>query len=99
MPPLDTLQISMDQKVMEKQREEEERRRELAQDLVQYWVIYQRTEDSHDADINYKHQEGPGASVINPESLGAASMQVFQVQHLYFRCLWLFGSFGGTVQE
>ncbi|XP_060792986.1 RIB43A-like with coiled-coils protein 1 [Neoarius graeffei] len=74
----DTLQISMDQKVMKKQREEEERRRELAQDLVQYWVIYQRTEDSHDADINYKHQEGPGASVINPESLGAASMQVFE---------------------
>ncbi|KAF4077982.1 hypothetical protein AMELA_G00194300 [Ameiurus melas] len=74
----DALCISMDQNLMEQQREEAERRRELAQELVQDWAIHQRSEDSRDADINYNHQGGPNVSLVNQESLGPASMQVFE---------------------
>lgn len=81
---LDALCNSMDQKLMEQQREEEERRRELTQELVQYWEMYQRSEDSRDADINYNHQGRPNVSLVNQEALGPASMQVFQV------FLWFF---------
>lgn len=70
--------ISMDQKLMTQQREEAERKRELAQELVQDWAIYQRSEDSRDADINYNHQGGPDVSLVDQESLGPASMQVFE---------------------
>lgn len=64
---------------MEQQREEEDRRRELAQELVQYWTMSQRSEDSRDADINYNHQGEPSVGLVNQEALGPASMQVFQV--------------------
>ncbi|MCJ8741458.1 hypothetical protein PDJAM_G00071040 [Pangasius djambal] len=74
----DALCISMDQKLMEQQREEEERRREKAQELVQYWAMYQHSEDCRDADINYNHQGEPSVSLVNQEALGPASMQVFQ---------------------
>lgn len=84
---LDALCISMEQKLMEQQRDEEERRRELAQELVQYWEMEQRSEDSRDADINYNHQEEVSVSLANQESLGPASMQVFQV---FLWCLKLF---------
>lgn len=79
MPPSGALCISMDQKLMTQQREEAERKRELAQELVQDWAIYQRSEDSRDADINYNHQGGPDVSLVDQESLGPASMQVFEV--------------------
>lgn len=78
MPP-DALCLSMDQKLMEQQREEEERRKELAQELVQYWGMYQRPEDSRDADINYKPKGGSSVTFVDQNSLGPASMQVFQV--------------------
>ncbi|XP_060750333.1 RIB43A-like with coiled-coils protein 1 [Tachysurus vachellii] len=74
----DALCLSMDQKLMEQQREEEERRRELAQELVEYWEMNQRPEDSRDADINYKHKGGSSVTLVDPNSLGPASMQVFQ---------------------
>ncbi|KAM9445828.1 RIB43A-like with coiled-coils protein 1 [Clarias gariepinus] len=74
----DTLCISTDQKLIEQDRKEDSRRRELAQDLVQYWATYQRSEDSRDADINYNHQGGASVSSVNQDSLGPASMQVFQ---------------------
>lgn len=83
MPPIDALSISMDQKLMEQEREEEERRKELSQELVQYWAMYQRSEDSRDADINYNQQGGSSVILVNQNSLGPASMQVFQV----FTCI------------
>ncbi|KAG7323690.1 hypothetical protein KOW79_013392 [Hemibagrus wyckioides] len=78
----DALSISMDQKLMEQEREEEERRKELSQELVQYWAMYQRSEDSRDADINYNQQGGSSVSLVNQNSLGPASMQVFQGEGL-----------------
>ncbi|XP_072512525.1 RIB43A-like with coiled-coils protein 1 [Salminus brasiliensis] len=75
---LDTLRVSIDQMVLGQQREEERRRRELAQELVQYRALHQRAEDSRDADINYKRQGAPEANLSGEESLGPASMQVFQ---------------------
>ncbi|KAI5095591.1 RIB43A-like with coiled-coils protein 1, partial [Silurus meridionalis] len=65
----DALSISMDVNAMEQQIEEEKRRKELEQELVQYWAMYQRSEDSRDADLNSKHQGG---------SLGPTSMPGFQ---------------------
>lgn len=60
---------------MQQKQEEEELRRELGRDLVQYRTIYQRAEDSRDADINYGRQGAPDVSI---SALGPASMQVFQ---------------------
>ncbi|KAK3519127.1 hypothetical protein QTP70_018854 [Hemibagrus guttatus] len=76
----DALSICVDQKLMEQEREEEERRKELGQELVQYWAMYQRSEDSRDADINYNQQGGSSVSLVNQNSLGPASMQVFQLK-------------------
>lgn len=65
---------------MQQKKEEEEFRRELAQDLVQYRAINQRAEDSRDADINYSRQAAPDASIsVSDPALGPASMQVFLV--------------------
>lgn len=78
---------------MEQQRKEDEQRKELAQELVQYWAIEQRSEDSRDADINYNYQDGPSVSLVNQESLGPSSMQVFQVFICsVFMVLWGFVS-------
>lgn len=78
---------------MEQQRKEDEQRKELAQELVRYWAIEQRSEDSRDADINYNYQRGPGVSLVNQESLGPSSMQVFQVVICsVFMALWGFVS-------
>lgn len=85
---LDALCISMERKLMEQQRDEEERRRELARELVQYWAMDQRSEDARDADINYNRQERPGVSLANQESLGPASMQVFQVVYCCVLSSW-----------
>ncbi|XP_073678944.1 RIB43A-like with coiled-coils protein 1 [Garra rufa] len=63
---------------MQQNKEEEELRRELSQDLVQYRAIYQRAEDSRDADINYDRQGAPNACIsVSDSALGPASMQVF----------------------
>uniref|UniRef100_W5L0Z7 RIB43A-like with coiled-coils protein 1 n=1 Tax=Astyanax mexicanus TaxID=7994 RepID=W5L0Z7_ASTMX len=75
---LDTLRVSIDHMVLEQVKEEEQRRRELAQELQQYRALCQRPEDSRDADINYKHQGAPSVYLPSEESLGPASMQVFQ---------------------
>lgn len=60
---------------MQQKQEEEELKRELDRDLVQYRAMYQRAEDSRDADINYDRQGAPDVSI---SELGPASMQVFQ---------------------
>ncbi|XP_015460676.3 RIB43A-like with coiled-coils protein 1 isoform X1 [Astyanax mexicanus] len=75
---LDTLRVSIDHMVLEQVKEEEQRRRELAEELQQYRALCQRPEDSRDADINYKHQGAPSVYLPSEESLGPASMQVFQ---------------------
>lgn len=72
---LDLLRLSLDEMAMREKQEEEELRRELDRDLVQYRAIYQRAEDSRDADINYDRQ---GAPDVAYSELGSASMQVFQ---------------------
>ncbi|XP_066526590.1 RIB43A-like with coiled-coils protein 1 [Hoplias malabaricus] len=74
----DKLHVSIDRMVLEQQREDEQRRRELLDELVQYRALYQRAEDSRDADINYKRQGALELNVSSPESLGPSSMQVFQ---------------------
>ncbi|XP_028849914.1 RIB43A-like with coiled-coils protein 1 isoform X1 [Denticeps clupeoides] len=88
---LDALSLSHDQMYIQKQKDEEERKAELARDLVQYRAVHQRPEDSLDADLTCDLK---GASMIAfsvPEwELGPASMQVFQV------CRCLIGS-GGRV--
>ncbi|KAI7794230.1 RIB43A-like with coiled-coils protein 1 isoform X1 [Triplophysa rosa] len=71
----DLLRLSLDEMAMQQKHEEEELRRELGRDLVQYRTIYQRAEDSRDADINYDRQGAPDVSI---SALGPASMQVFQ---------------------
>ncbi|XP_016129427.1 RIB43A-like with coiled-coils protein 1 [Sinocyclocheilus grahami] len=74
----DLLRLSLDEMAMQQKKEEEELRRELAQDLVQYRAIHQRAEDSRDADINYGRQGAPNASIsVSDSALGPASMQVF----------------------
>ncbi|XP_064154976.1 RIB43A-like with coiled-coils protein 1 isoform X1 [Anguilla rostrata] len=56
--------------------EEERRRAELSQELVQFRATHQRAQDSRDADLNFKEL------ALNPpvseEELGPSSMQVFQ---------------------
>ncbi len=65
---------------MQQKKEDDELRRELAHDLVQYRAINQRAEDSRDADINYSRQAAPDASIsVSDSALGPASMQVFLV--------------------
>lgn len=79
----DLLRLSLDESAMQQKKEEEELRRELAQNLVQYRAIHQRAEDSRDADVNYVRQAAPDASISVPDSsLGPASMQVFLVSIL-----------------
>uniref|UniRef100_A0A8C2E4C4 RIB43A-like with coiled-coils protein 1 n=1 Tax=Cyprinus carpio TaxID=7962 RepID=A0A8C2E4C4_CYPCA len=74
----DLLRLSLDEMAMQQKKGEEELRRELAQDLVQYRAIHQRAEDSRDADVNYGRQAAPGASIsVSGSALGPASMQVF----------------------
>ncbi|XP_016333866.1 RIB43A-like with coiled-coils protein 1 [Sinocyclocheilus anshuiensis] len=74
----DLLRLSLDEMAMQQKKEEEELRRELAQDMVQYRAIHQRAEDSRDADINYGRQAAPDASIsVSDSALGPASMQVF----------------------
>ncbi|XP_016351320.1 RIB43A-like with coiled-coils protein 1 [Sinocyclocheilus anshuiensis] len=74
----DLLRLSLDEMAMQQKKEEEELRRELAQDLVQYRAIHQRAEDSRDADINYGREGAPNASIsVSDSALGPASMQVF----------------------
>ncbi|XP_043080243.1 RIB43A-like with coiled-coils protein 1 isoform X2 [Puntigrus tetrazona] len=74
----DLLRLSLDEMVMQQNKEEEELRKELAQDLVRYRAIYQRAEDSRDADINSNRQVAPDASIsVSDSALGPASMQVF----------------------
>ncbi len=74
------LRLSLDEMAMQQKKEEEEMRREFAQDLVQYRAINQRAEDSRDADINYVRQTAPDASIsVSDSALGPASMQVFLV--------------------
>ncbi|KAK9954144.1 hypothetical protein ABG768_016240 [Culter alburnus] len=74
----DLLRLSLDETTLQQKKEEEELRRELARDLVQYRAIHQRAEDSRDADINYDRQEAPDASIsVSDSALGPASMQVF----------------------
>uniref|UniRef100_A0A8C1P7Z2 RIB43A-like with coiled-coils protein 1 n=1 Tax=Cyprinus carpio TaxID=7962 RepID=A0A8C1P7Z2_CYPCA len=74
----DLLRLSLDEMAMQQKKEEEELRRELAQDLVQYRAIHQRAEDGRDADINYCRQGASNVSVSDSDSaLGPASMQVF----------------------
>ncbi|XP_026055869.1 RIB43A-like with coiled-coils protein 1 [Carassius auratus] len=74
----DLLRLSLDESAMQQKKEEEELRRELAQNLVQYRAIHQRAEDSRDADVNYVRQAAPDASIsVSDSSLGPASMQVF----------------------
>ncbi|KAF4096591.1 RIB43A-like with coiled-coils protein 1 [Onychostoma macrolepis] len=75
----DLLRLSLDEMSMQQKKEEEELRRELSQDLVQYRAIHQRAEDSRDADINnYSRQVAPDASIpVSDSALGPASMQVF----------------------
>ncbi|XP_062871798.1 RIB43A-like with coiled-coils protein 1 [Trichomycterus rosablanca] len=74
----DALSLSIDQMLLREQKEVEEKRRELAQELVKFRALYQRDEDSRDADLNYKFQGAANASVNNSEMLGPASMQIFQ---------------------
>ncbi|XP_028849915.1 RIB43A-like with coiled-coils protein 1 isoform X2 [Denticeps clupeoides] len=80
---LDALSLSHDQMYIQKQKDEEERKAELARDLVQYRAVHQRPEDSLDADLTCDLK---GASMIAfsvPEwELGPASMQVFQGEGL-----------------
>lgn len=77
----DLLRLSLDETTLQQKKEEEELRRELARDLVQYRAIHQRAEDSRDADINYDRQETPDASIsVSDSALGPASMQVFLVR-------------------
>ncbi|KAL1250121.1 hypothetical protein QQF64_021126 [Cirrhinus molitorella] len=72
------LRVSLDDMAMQQNKEEEELRRELAEDLVQYRAIHQRAEDSRDADISYDRQGAPNASIsLSDSALGPASMQVF----------------------
>ncbi|XP_018921389.2 RIB43A-like with coiled-coils protein 1 [Cyprinus carpio] len=74
----DLLRLSLDEMAMQQKKGEEELRRELAQDLVQYRAIHQRAEDSRDADVNYGRQAAPDASIsVSGSALGPASMQVF----------------------
>ncbi|XP_052450710.1 RIB43A-like with coiled-coils protein 1 [Carassius gibelio] len=74
----DLLRLSLDESAMQQKKEEEELRRELAQNLAQYRAIHQRAEDSRDADVNYVRQAAPDASIsVSDSSLGPASMQVF----------------------
>lgn len=76
----DLLRLSLDEMAMQQKKGEEELRRELAQDLVQYRAIHQRAEDSRDADVNYGRQAAPDASIsVSGSALGPASMQVFLV--------------------
>ncbi|XP_065141671.1 RIB43A-like with coiled-coils protein 1 [Paramisgurnus dabryanus] len=71
----DLLRLSLDEMAMQQKNEEEQLRRELNMDLVQYRAIYQRPEESRDADINYNRE---GAPDVNISALGPSSMQVFQ---------------------
>lgn len=76
----DLLRLSLDEMAMQQNKDEEELRRELAQDMVQFRAIHQRAEDSRDADINYDRQSAPNASIsVSDSALGPASMQVFLV--------------------
>ncbi len=76
----DLLRLSLDEMAMQQKKEDDEVRRELAQDLVQYRAINQRAEDSRDADINYSRQAAPDAIIsVSDSALGPASMQVFLV--------------------
>lgn len=82
----DLLRLSLDETTLQQKKEEEELRRELARDLVQYRAIHQRAEDSRDADINYDRQEAPDASIsVSDSALGPASMQVFLVSNKWHR--------------
>ncbi|XP_077074229.1 RIB43A-like with coiled-coils protein 1 [Siphateles boraxobius] len=74
----DLLRLSLDETALQQKKEEDELRRELAQDMVQFRAIHQRAEDSRDADINYDRQEAPDAFIsVSDSALGPASMQVF----------------------
>ncbi|XP_026872118.2 RIB43A-like with coiled-coils protein 1 [Electrophorus electricus] len=74
----DALRVSFDEMLMRQQKEEEDMRRGLARDLVQYRAMHQRAEDSREADLKCNHQGALGVDVSAPESFGPASMQVFQ---------------------
>ncbi|XP_056095389.1 RIB43A-like with coiled-coils protein 1 [Rhinichthys klamathensis goyatoka] len=74
----DLLRLSLDETALQQKKEDDELRRELAQDMVQFRAIHQRAEDSRDADINYDRQEAPDACIsVSDSALGPASMQVF----------------------
>ncbi|XP_056305756.1 RIB43A-like with coiled-coils protein 1 [Danio aesculapii] len=74
----DLLRLSLDEMAMQRKKEEDELRGELARDLVQFRAIHQRAEDSLDADINYDRKGAPTTSVpVSDSALGPASMQVF----------------------
>lgn len=79
---LDLLRLSLDDTALQQKKEEDELRRELAQDMIQFRAIHQRAEDSRDADINYDRQEAPDAGIsVSGSALGPASMQVFLVSN------------------
>lgn len=85
---LDLLRLSLDETALQQKKEDDELRRELAQDMVQFRAIHQRAEDSRDADINYDRQEAPDACIsVSDSALGPASMQVFSVSNNDFKCL------------
>ncbi|CAM4678185.1 unnamed protein product [Leuciscus chuanchicus] len=74
----DLLRLSLDETALQQKKEEDELRRELAQDMIKFRAIHQRPEDSRDADINYDRQEAPDAGIsVSGSALGPASMQVF----------------------
>lgn len=77
----DLLRLTLEETALQKKKEEEELRRELERNLVQYRAIHQRADDSRDADINYGRQEAPDDRIsVSDSALGPASMQVFLVR-------------------
>ncbi|XP_063064409.1 RIB43A-like with coiled-coils protein 1 [Engraulis encrasicolus] len=76
----DILRVTNDQMLERGQREEEEKRRQLMEDVVRFRATHQRPEDSRDADLQFDPQ---GTRVFIPQGkMGAASMRVFQGEDL-----------------